>query len=86
MGSGWRILGRSNKRSRRRHGGEVTVSKETKGFQKQGWATVLKAANSQVKMETFPLGGLQSCCGDFGRNISVVRSEERPDGSKLRSE
>lgn len=37
-------------------------------------------------MEAFPLGGLQSCCGDFGRNISVVCSEERPDGSKLRSE
>lgn len=37
-------------------------------------------------METSPLGGPQSCCGDCGRNISVVYSEERPDGSRVRRE
>lgn len=37
-------------------------------------------------METSPLGGPQSCCGDFGRNISAVCSEERPDGSRVRRE
>lgn len=79
MGSGRGIL-------EKRRGGTDTVSKGTKRFKRQGWVTVLKAAKSRVKMETSPLGGPQSCCGDFGRNISVVCSEERPDGSRVRRE
>ena len=69
-----------------RPGGTDMVSKGTGRFKRQGWVTVLKAAKNQVKMETSPRGGLQSCCGDFGGNISVVCSEERPDGSGMRSE
>lgn len=80
------MLEKRNKRSRKRQGGTDMVSKGTKIFKRQGWVTVLKAAKSRVEMETSPLDGLQSCCGDFGRNISVVCSEERPDGSRVRRE
>lgn len=73
-------------KSRKKRGGTDTVSRGTGRLKRQGWVTVLNAAKGQVKMETSPRGGLQSCCGDFGGNISVVCSEERPDGSGVRSE